>query len=293
VKTALFIAMGVISAAFLAYWGAAIARRKLSSRSLPGWVEIAIGFITNFFDTLGIGSFAPTTSLFKFTGVVDDGQIPGTLMVGHTPPSILQAFIFIAVVQVDFATLALMIASSAVGSWLGAGFVSRWPRRQIRFGMGSALLAASCVLTMTQLHLVPGGGEALGLGGASLALAVAGNMLFGALMTLGIGLYAPCMMLISLVGMNPRAAFPIMMGSCATLMSVGSGPFIRNERYDLKAALGLTAGGIPGVLLAAFVVKSLRLDLVRWLVIVVVIYTASMMLRSAQREPELQPDAAD
>jgi len=212
-------------------------------------------------------------------------------VVGHTPPSLLQAFIFIAVVQVDFATLVLMIASSAVGAWLGAGIVSRLPRRKIRIGMGSALLAAAAVMTLTQLGWIPGGGDSLGLSGPSLALAILGNMVFGALMTLGIGLYAPCMILVSLLGMNPRAAFPIMMGSCAVLMSVGSVPFIRSERYSLKAALGLTVGGIPGVLLAAFVVKSLPLSAVRWLVVAVVIYTASMMLRSAMLERRASREA--
>jgi uncharacterized membrane protein YfcA len=216
--------------------------------------------------------------------MVPDEQIPGTLVVGHTPPSLLQAFIFIAVVHVDFATLVLMIASSALGAWLGAGIVSRLPRLRIRLAMGAALLAAATVMTLTQLQLIPGGGDSLGLSGASLAFAIMGNLVFGALMTLGIGLYAPCMILVSLLGMNPRAAFPIMMGSCAVLMSVGSVPFIRSERYSRKAALGLTAGGIPGVLLAAFVVKSLPLSAVRWLVVVVVIYTASMMLRSAVQE---------
>jgi uncharacterized membrane protein YfcA len=291
-RSALFVALALISVAFLALWTAAILRRR-PARALPGWLESGIGFLTNLLDTLGIGSFATTTAFYKLWGVVGDEQIPGTLMVGHTPPSLLQAFIFIAVVQVDFVTLALMIASSAVGSWLGAGIVSRLPRRQIRVAMGTALLAASIVMTMTQLHVVPGGGESLGLTGPALAVAIVCNMLFGALMTLGIGLYAPCMMVVSLLGMNPRAAFPIMMGSCAVLMSVGSAPFIRSERYNLKAALGLTLGGIPGVLLAAFVVKSLPLDQVRWLVVLVVVYTASMMLRSARREPDLQSVGAD
>jgi uncharacterized membrane protein YfcA len=274
--------MAVISVGFVTIWLAAILRA--GKRRGPGWLDLGVGFTTNLFDTLGIGSFATTSAFFKLWRMVADEEIPGTLVVGHTPPSLLQAFIFIAVVQVDFATLALMIASSAVGAWLGAGIVSRLPRRSIRIGMGSALLAAAGVMTMTQLQWLPGGGESLGLSGPSLALAVAGNLIFGALMTLGIGLYAPCMMLVSLLGMNPRAAFPIMMGSCAVLMSVGSVPFIRNGRYDLKAALGLTAGGIPGVLLAAFVVKSLPLSAVRWLVVGVVIYTAAMMLRSAMLE---------
>lgn len=276
--------MAAFAAVFVAIWATSIARRRPSGRVAPGWIEIGIGFITNLFDTLGIGSFATTTTLYKFANLVDDGQIPGTLMVGHTPPSILEAFIFIAVVQVDFATMALMIAASAIGAWLGAGVVSRLPRRKIRIGMGLALGGAAFMFTLTALHMVPGGGNALGLSGGTLLVAIACNLIFGALMTLGIGLYAPCMMLVSLLGMNPRAAFPIMTGSCAVLMSVGAVPFIRNQRYNVKAALGLTTGGLPGVLIAAFVVKSLDIDTIRWLVIAVVLYTAVMMLRSAMQE---------
>lgn len=282
-KTALFAALAVVSAGFIFVWLAAL-MRPVPGRQRPDWLDAGVGFVTNVFDTLGIGSFATTSAFFKLWGMVPDERIPGTLVVGHTPPSLLQAFIFIAVVQVDFATLVLMIASSAVGAWLGAGIVSRLPRLQIRLAMGAALMAAALLMTMTQLRLIPGGGDSLGLSGASLALAVMGNLIFGALMTLGIGLYAPCMILISLLGMNPRAAFPIMTGSCAVLMSVGSMPFIRSGRYSRKAALGLTLGGIPGVLLAAFVVKSLPLSAMRWLVVAVVIYTASMMLRSAAQE---------
>jgi uncharacterized membrane protein YfcA len=282
-KTALFAALAVVSAGFVVVWLAALVR-PVPGRQRPDWLDAGVGFVTNVFDTLGIGSFATTSAFFKLWGMVPDERIPGTLVVGHTPPSLLQAFIFIAVVQVDLATLVLMIASSAVGAWLGAGIVSRLPRLRIRVAMGVALMAAAMLMTMTQLQLIPGGGDSLGLSGASLALAIMGNLIFGALMTLGIGLYAPCMILVSLLGMNPRAAFPIMMGSCAVLMSVGSVPFIRSGRYSRKAALGLTVGGIPGVLLAAFVVKSLPLSAMRWLVVAVVIYTASMMLWSAVQE---------
>jgi uncharacterized membrane protein YfcA len=290
-KDALFAALAVVSGGFAAVWLAALVRPAGSSQK-PDWRDAGVGFVTNVFDTLGIGSFATTSAFFKLWGTVPDERIPGTLVVGHTPPSLLQAFIFIAVVQVDLATLVLMIASSALGAWLGAGIVSRLPRLRIRLAMGVALMAAAMVMTLTQLQLIPGGGDSLGLSGASLAFAVMGNLVFGALMTLGIGLYAPCMILVSLLGMNPRAAFPIMMGSCAVLMSVGSVPFIRSERYSRKAALGLTAGGIPGVLLAAFVVKSLPLSAVRWLVVAVVIYTASMMLRSAVQERRAGPQVA-
>jgi uncharacterized membrane protein YfcA len=287
-KAALFAALAVVSAGFVSVWLVALLR-PAGERQKPDWLDVGVGFVTNVFDTLGIGSFATTSAFFKLWGMAPDERIPGTLVVGHTPPSLLQAFIFIAVVQVDFATLVLMIASSAVGALLGARIVSRLPRLQIRIAMGAALIAAAMVMTRTQLQLIPGGGDSLGLSGVSLVLAVMGNLVFGALMTLGIGLYAPCMILVSLLGMNPRAAFPIMMGSCAMLMSVGSLPFIRSDRYSRKAALGLTVGGIPGVLLAAFVVKSLPLSAVRWLVVAVVIYTASMMLRSAVQERRAGP----
>lgn len=291
-KTALLIALAIVTATYLLLWILAILRVRRERRPAPsdapppmtGALEISIGFVTNFFDTLGIGSFATTTSIFKLKGLVRDEEIPGTLNVGHTPPSILEAFIYIAVVQVDLVTLILMLAASVVGAWLGAGVVSGWPRRRIQIGMGATLLAGAILMTLSQLQLLPGGGDALGVTGYKLLIAVLGNAVLGALMTLGIGLFAPSMVMIALLGMNPRAVFPIMMGSCAFLMPVGSVRFIRSGRYNLKAALGLSLGGIPAVLLAAFLVKSLPLTAVRWLVVIVVIYTAAMLLRSARVE---------
>jgi uncharacterized membrane protein YfcA len=281
-KTALFIALAIFGIVYLAVWIADIRRRR--DRPVPDLRDGGIGFITNFLDTLGIGSYAPTTSIFKLWKLVPDEQIPGTLNVGHAIPTMVEAFIFMAVVQVDVTTLTLMLAAAVLGAWLGAGVVAKWSRRKIQIGMGIALLAMAGFFLAKQLQWIPGGGDLLGLTGAKLALAVAINAILGALMTLGIGMYAPCMILIALMGMNPRAAYPIMMGSCAFLCPVGSVRFIREGRYNLKSALGLAIGGIPGVLIAAFVVKELPLDWVRWLVIVVVIYTAIMMLRSAITE---------
>jgi uncharacterized membrane protein YfcA len=177
-----------------------------------------------------------------------------------------------------------MIAASILGAGLGAGIVSGWSRRKVQIGMGSVLLAAAAIILLKLMDWMPGGGQATGLTGTKLMLGLVGNAVLGALMTLGIGLYAPCMILIALLGMNPLAAFPIMMGSCAFLMPVGSARFVRSGRYNLKSALGLTLGGIPGVLLATYLVKSLPLRAVNWLVVGVVVYTAAMMLRSAQKE---------
>ena len=288
-KAALLAALAVFTAAYIAIWLRAIIKRRHSQPAgtggsggtMPDVRGSGIGFFANFLDTLGIGSFATTTAFFKLWGLVRDEEIPGTLNVGHTLPTIAEAFIYVAVIEVDFMTMVLLIAAACVGSWLGAGIVSRWPRRKVQIGMGAALLVAAIVMFMKQLDWLPGGGESLGLSGTKLAIGIVGNFMLGALMTLGIGLYAPCMILIAMLGMNARAAYPIMMGSCAFLMPVGSTRFVKTAKYNLKSALGLTLGGIPGVLIAAYVVKELPLTYVRWLVVVVVLYTAAMMLRSA------------
>lgn len=290
-KAALFIALGIVAAAYLAIWIADIRKRR--DRHVPDLRDTFIGLITNFFDTLGIGSYAPTTAFFKLWETVPDEQIPGTLNVGHTVPTLIEAFIFISVIQVDVTTLTPMLAAAALGSWFGAGVVAAWPRRKIQVGMGIALLVMAGFFLARQLQWMPGGGELLGLTGPKLAFAVAVNVVLGALMTLGIGMYAPCMILIALLGMNPKAAYPIMMGSCAFLLPTCGVRFIRKQRYNLKAALGLAIGGIPGVLAAAFVVKELPLDWVRWLVIAVAVYTAIMMLRSAKAERSRAAAAGD
>jgi uncharacterized membrane protein YfcA len=290
-KTALLFALALFTVFYLVTFVGAILTKRRQSRedAAPSPAGLGVGFVTNFFDTLGIGSFAPTTSVFRFFRMVPDEHIPGTLNVGHTLPTITQAFIYISIIRVDVKTLILLIAASVVGSWLGAGVVSRWPRRTVQVGMGIALAAAALLFVLKNLDEMRGtpvipGGVALELSGMLLAAGIVGNFVLGALMTLGIGLYAPCLIMISLLGMDPRAAFPIMMGSCAFLMPVASARFTRAGSFHLKAALGLALGGIPAVLLAAFVVKSLTLTAVRWLVVVVVAYTAWTMLRAASRE---------
>jgi uncharacterized membrane protein YfcA len=291
--TALLVALGVLTAVFVAAWGRIIASHSrspakasspASDARFPTPALMGIGALTNFFDALGIGSFATTTTLFRWMRMVPDRIIPGTLNVGHALPTITQAFIYTAVIPVNVLTLVSMIAAAVLGSWLGAGVVAKWSKRKVQIGMGGALLAAAVFFLMRQLNLFPAGAEALGVDGVKLLIAIGGNFILGALMTLGIGLDAPCMTLVALLGMSERTAFPIMMGSCAFLMPVGGLRFIREQSYSLRAALGLAIGGIPGVLIAAFIVKQMPLYWVRWLVIVVVVYTALTLLRSARAE---------
>jgi len=287
----LLAALGVLTAVYVGGWFKAIGNARggtgdpqARDARFPDVVQLAIGAVTNFFDTLGIGSFATTTALFRFLKLVPDRIIPGTLNVGHTLPTVAQAFIYTSVIPVDVLTLFAMIAAAILGAWLGAGVVCRWSKRKVQIGMGMALIAAATFMLMRQLSLFPAGSEEIGVRGVKLAIALGGNFMLGALMTLGIGLYAPCMILVSLLGMSERTAFPIMMGSCAFLMPVGSLRFIREGAYSLRSALGLAIGGLPGVLIAAYIVKSLELSTVRWLVIVVVLYTAVTMLVTASRE---------
>ena len=296
----LLTALGAFSAYYLAMWWSAVTKSTPKESAL----ELGTGFVTNFFDTLGIGSFAPTTSIYKFFKIVPDRLIPGTLNVGHTIPTVAEAFIFTAVIAVDVKTLILMIAAAVAGAYFGAGVVASWPKRKIQIGMGTALIVAAMLFTYRNLPSVTcqpnliadvpkeatwcgtvatADSGTLDLQGAKLAAGIAGNFVLGALMTLGIGMYAPCMILVGLLGMNARAVYPIMMGSCAFLMPVSSARFVKKDAYSLRPALALAIGGLPAVLIAALIVKDLNLIYVRWLVIGVVLIAATMMLRSAAK----------
>ena len=294
--SALLTTLGVLSAAFTALWAWSVAAARRASGNaagaanpaldarFPSPLQIAVGFFTNFFDALGIGSFATTTAIFRALKMVPDRIIPGTLNAGHTLPTVVQAFIFTTLIPVDVLTLVSMIAAAVLGAWLGAGVVARWPKRKVQIGMGVALLAAATFMFMRQMNLFPPGSEEIGVRGVKLAIAIGGNFVLGALMTLGIGLYAPCMILVGLLGMSEKTAFPIMMGSCAFLMPVGSLRFIKEQSYSLRNAVGLSIGGVVGSYVAAKFFESLNIRTVRWLVIVVVIYTAITMLMSARSE---------
>ncbi|MDU4860579.1 MAG: sulfite exporter TauE/SafE family protein [Terrisporobacter othiniensis] len=243
-----------------------------------------VGFATNFFDTLGIGSFAPTVALNKFMKMgVRDKELPGLLNVADTLPVMCEAVIFTTVIEVDPVTLISMLAAAALGSYLGAGVIAKMDEVKIQKVMGVALLITAILMICKQLGLIQGGGNAIGLTGAKLVIAVVGNFILGALMSAGIGLYAPCMALVYFLGMNPQVSFPIMMGSCATLMPVGSVKFIKEGAYPRKAALIIALSGTVGVFVAAYLVKSLPMNVLTWLVIAVIFYTSASMLMAARK----------
>ncbi|GAA0877176.1 sulfite exporter TauE/SafE family protein [Algoriphagus jejuensis] len=253
------------------------------------WIKTTvIGFVVNFFDVLGIGAFAPQTALLKFTKQTEDKVIPGTMNVANTLPVLFQALIFITIIEVDALTLLLMLVSAALGAVVGAGVVSKLSERKIQLTMGFALLVTAIFMIARNLEWIQGGGDAIGLQGGKLLIAVVGNFFLGALMTAGIGLYAPCMALVFALGMSPQVAFPIMMGSCAFLMPPASIRFIREGAYNKKAAIAMAIPGVVAVLIAALLVKSLPLDILKWVVIAVILYTAVVMLRAGFPKRDLR-----
>ncbi len=250
--------------------------------TLPGPGLIGLGLVTNFFDTLGVGSYATTTIVLKLGRMTADELIPGTMNVGHLIPVLLQAILFLSVIEVEMTTLVSMIVAGGLGAWFGAGVVVRWPRRTVQRGMAIALLFTAAVITLRQTGIFPQGGDAIGLAGLALVVAVLANALFGALVSLGIGNYAPCMAVIYSLGMSPRVAFPIMAGSAALMMPAAAYRFWKSGRLDRRIALGLTLGGIPGVLIATYLVKELPVKYLLWLVVVVLLYTSVTLWASSK-----------
>jgi uncharacterized membrane protein YfcA len=300
-QIAFYAALAAASIAYLVGGARAIARvrapgaggrKSLAGPRAPSAIEVLTGFVVCFFDTLGIGSFASTTAIFKLRHMVADELIPGTLNVGTTAAAVLESVIFVGAIVVDPVLLITVVVAAAAGAWLGAGVVARLPKRAIQITMGVALLIAGCIFTAVNLGALPGGGTAMNLGGWKFGLAVGINFILGALMSAGIGLYAPCMITLALLGMHPLAAFPIMMGACALLQPVASLRFFQTGAFAWGPAIGLAIGGSVGVLIAAYIVKSLPLEALRWLVIVVIAYAALAMLRSAARRDPVQGAAA-
>jgi uncharacterized membrane protein YfcA len=277
VRLALLAGLAAIAAilAFRLLWIARRGPRRLSMEA------VAFGFVANFFDTLGIGSFAPTTAYMKFRGLIADELIPPTLIVGYAIPTALEAFVFITNVQIDPILLVTCIALSVLGALLGASLALRLPIQQVRLFMGVGLLVAAAIFALSNLGLMPAGGTATALGARSFVTAAAVSGVLGILMNLGIGNYGPQLIALSLLGLDPRAAFPVMMGSAAFLMLTSGIKLLALRPLNPGFLISMSLGGIPAVLIAAFIVRTLPLQQLRWGVVVVVTYAAFVMLFSA------------
>jgi uncharacterized membrane protein YfcA len=291
----LLIFLGVFTAGYLYVFIGGLLRDARDGQQLaPKPLMALVSFIANFFDTLGVGSYATTTSMVRFFKLMPDEKIPGSLNVGYVLPTIIQAYVTIhgvsglgvtvPPVDVDPFTLITLIAAAILGAWLGAGFVSKWPRRKIQLGMGFCLAAAAIIMLvrLTVFHSLEVGTN--GLSGIKWVIGMVGLFGLGALMTLGIGLYAPCLILVTLLGMNDKSGYPIMMGACAFLMPVAVVRFIRARAYYPPAMLSMALPGILAVPLAFKWFQNLDMKWVKIVVIFVVSYAAITMLLTAYRE---------
>lgn len=278
----LLTALALLALAFVGVLGRTALKRGTSA---PGPEPIILGAVTNFFDTLGIGCFAPTTAWLKFRQLIPDSFIPATLNVGHALPAMAQSAIFLVLlgVHVDPVLLVACIVAAVSGALVGAPLMVRAPMRVVQAIVGLALLLAAALYAMSNLHLMPIGGTATALAPPLLWIAIVAHFIMGILMAFGIGLYAPSLILLSLLGLDPRLAFPVMASACAFLMPTTGFRYIHAERIDLRIVIGIAVGGIPAVLLAAFVVKAMPVEPLRWAVVVVVLYAATQLLRAAAR----------
>jgi uncharacterized membrane protein YfcA len=265
----------------------------------PKGEAVILGAVTNFFDTLGIGSFAPTMAWLKFRRMVADRLIPCTMLVGHTPPAMTQGFIFLILlgVLVDPVLLVGCVIALLMGGLLGAPLVAKSRVWIVQLVVAIGLFVAALFYALSNLDMMPGGGTATSLPLMLMIVAIVGNFIFGILLNYGIGNYAPTLAMFSLMGMDPRLCFPIMAAGAGLAGAAASVRHINMGQIDLRVATGLTIGGIPLVFVAAFIVKEMPIETLRWLVFVVVLYAGAVMMRAArlgwkaERVP-LTPEAA-
>lgn len=265
------------------FFAIVLARSAIETRAWPPLETIALGAVVSFFDTLGIGSFAPTAAWLKFRRLVPDKLLPPTMLVGLTPPAMTESIIFLILLGVMVDPVLLFGSAIAVllGGLVGAPLVARARVWIVQLVVAIGLMLAAAAYAMTNLHLFPGGGTAAGLSPSLTVAAIAASFGFGVLLNFGVGNYAPTLVMLSLMGMDPRLCFPIMAGGAA-LMGAGAGArHIQLGTTDLKTVVGLALGGIPAVFVAAFIVKTMPIETLRWLVIVVVLYAAGVMLRAS------------
>ena len=289
---AILVPIVVASLAFMAY----LIRATVIARAVPRVEAVILSLIVNFFDTLGIGSFAPTTAWLKFRKLVPDRLIPPTMLVGLGPPTLAESIIFLLLLGVKVDPILLIGCSVSVllGGLIGAPLVARTRVWVIQLVVAVALLIAAGLYGLTNLHMMPGGGTASTLPMTLTIIAIVANFLFGVLLNFGVGNYAPTLVMFSLMGMDPRLVFPIMATGGALTVAGAGARHIAIGEIDMRIVIGLALGGIPAVLVAAFLVKQMPLEMLRWLVIVVVLYAAAIMFRASMigRKDSRSPEAA-
>lgn len=251
----------------------------------------AWGAIVFFLSTFGISDFALSTVVYRARKLLDDKKLPGTLNTQCAIPVAVMALAYISAINVEPKTLVLLIVAQMVGAYFGPRFVVRMPVTRIRLFMGIGLILAALFVVAGKFNLMPAGGEAIGLSGGKLALAISLMVVYGALNNVGIGSYAPTMATVYALGLNPAVAFPVMMGACTFSVPVGASEFVRLGQYGRKITLFSSIFGIAGVLAAVFIVKSLNVSMLQWVIAAVVLYSGASLLKGAMTPEAVKLEA--
>ncbi len=272
-------------------------RSAIKEAAWPRLETLGLGAVVCFFDTLGIGSFAPTTAWLKFRRLTLDRLIPPTILVGLTAGAVVESIIFLLKlgVKVDPVLLVGCVIACTTGGLIGAPLVHRTRVWIVQSIVAVGLTLAAIAYAMQNLNMFPGGGSASALPVALTILAIVANFGFGLLLNYGVGNYAPTLVILSLLGMDPHLCFPIMAGAAALMGATSSIRHINTGNLDLRVVIGLTVGGIPAVFVAAYFVIKLPIEYLRWGVIAVVVYAALIMFRAAmlgRREHDAEPATA-
>lgn len=278
-----FIVAGVILTAWLV-----VDYLRNKEKDYPGKkyaIAYVIGFIVNFFDVLGIGSFAPTMALYRICKMdVPDRKLGPTMNVGVGTVVMLEAILFLSSVKVDLLTFACIEVAAVVGAFLGSRLIKVVNVRTIRLIMGIGLMLAAVLMLLNKASIIPTDGTLTGLRGWKLILITCTGVVMGGATVFGVGSYAPTLALVYILGMNPICAFPIM----TTLGSLASGTAMLNALKDgdyvRKPAFATMVAGFAGVIVAYALVRSMPLTVLTWVVIVAVIYAGVSLLTSAVRK---------
>ena len=283
------VALVAVGIAFVSYLvRAAIKTDQLGLRIEP----LLVSPVINFFDTLGIGSFAPTMAWMRLRKLVPDQRIPMTMLTGYTPSTFVQSLILLALlgVGVDPVLLIGSVVAISLGAMAGVPWAVGSSVRTVQLIVAAALLLAALFYSLSNLGLMPVGGHASSLPLPQTLIAIGASFIFGVLLNFGVGNYAPTLALLSLMGMDPRLVFPIMATGSTLAGAAAATRLVKLADLDLRIVLSLAVGSVPGVLIAAFLVKEMDLVVLRWLVVVVVTYAAITLLHTALRRPAATAD---
>lgn len=266
---------------FLLAW-----QERLHTKPLALMEKIKLGitgFVANVADTVGMGSFAVIVAFDKYWNLMEDEKLPGTLNAHSVLPGLCQSLFFLQAVPVEITTLLSLIVAASVGGFFGGFFVSKLDKDRLRFLMFLGYAGIAILIIANKLGLLPIGGELMSLHGIWLVAGIVGMLLTGTLPAIGVGSYAPTLVILFLLGMSPLAAFPIMTASGAILQSTAALVFIARKQVAIKASLILSLTGVLGVLVAAPMITYINSDSLRWLLLAIVLYNVHRLWTSSVR----------